>query len=196
MKPTLLLWTTFFMSLLIIYLISSWLPTLLSNSGISLSKASFIAAMFQVGGTTGAILLGRCMDRFNPHRVLAASYLVAAAFIALIGFSDGVLWVLLLAVFGAGFCVSGSQVGANALAAATYPTGNRTTGVSWASAIGRSGSIVGSMIGGLMLSFHLDNHAFFLIVAVPALLGSAAIFTMGRLERVGRPAPALCKQAA
>ncbi|MFD2272121.1 hypothetical protein ACFS07_15640 [Undibacterium arcticum] len=61
LQGTLLLWTTFFMSLLIIYLISSWLPTLLSNSGISLSKASFLAAMFQVGGTAGAIF-DRAMD--------------------------------------------------------------------------------------------------------------------------------------
>ena len=35
-------------------------------------------------------------------------------------------------VFGAGFCVSGGQVGANALCAAFYPTSYRATGVSWA----------------------------------------------------------------
>ncbi|MFC3109311.1 MFS transporter [Undibacterium arcticum] len=191
LQGTLLLWTTFFMSLLIIYLISSWLPTLLSNSGISLSKASFLAAMFQVGGTAGAILIGRWMDRFNPHLVLAIAYLIAAGFIALIGISGGALWLVVVAVFGAGFCVSGSQVGANALAAAFYPTGNRTTGVSWASAIGRSGSIVGSMIGGLLLSLQLDNQSIFLIAAAPALIGSVAIFMMGRqgCRHVVTPAP-------
>ncbi len=179
LKGTLLLWLTFFMNLLIIYLISSWLPTLLNNSGITLARASFVTAMFQVGGTVGAILLGRWMDRFDPHRVLGASYLLAAGFIALIGVAGGSLALLMLAVFGAGFCVSGSQVGANALAAAFYPTGNRATGVSWASAVGRSGSVLGSMVGGVLLSMQFTNQSIFLMVAVPALVSAVAVSALG-----------------
>src|SRR5579862_4372186 len=43
---TLMLWVTFFMSLLIIYLLSSWLPTLLGNTGVSLKTASLVTMMF------------------------------------------------------------------------------------------------------------------------------------------------------
>ena len=142
---TLLLWSTFFMSLLIIYLLSSWLPTILNGAGHSLSQASFISSAFQIGGTLGAILLGRWMDRYRPHRVLATAYLAAAACIVVVGMATQNVPLLVLAVFGVGFGVSGSQVGANALAAAFYPTTSRATGVSWASAIGRSGSVLGSM---------------------------------------------------
>ena len=46
------------MSLLVIYLLSSWLPTLISSTGMTLKKASLVTAMFQVGGTVGAIALG------------------------------------------------------------------------------------------------------------------------------------------
>jgi AAHS family 4-hydroxybenzoate transporter-like MFS transporter len=66
-------------------------------------------------------------------------------------------WLVAVAVLGAGFCVSGSQVGANALSAAYYPTASRATGVSWANAVGRSGSVLGSMLGGLMLSLVQDQ---------------------------------------
>jgi AAHS family 4-hydroxybenzoate transporter-like MFS transporter len=134
---TLLLWGTFFMSLLIIYLLSSWLPTLLSGAGHSLSQASFISSAFQIGGTAGALLLGRWMDRYRPQRVLATAYLAAAVCIVAVGLSADNIPLLVLAVFGVGFGVSGSQVGANALAAAFYPTANRATGVGWASAVGR-----------------------------------------------------------
>ena len=188
LKGTLLLWLTFFMSLLIIYLISSWMPTLLHNSGCRLQSASCVTAMFQIGGTIGAILLGRWMDRFSPHWVLGVAYLLAAGFIALIGTAGSSLALLMLAVFGAGFCVSGSQVGANALAAAFYPTGNRATGVSWASAVGRSGSVLGSMVGGLLLSLKFDNETIFFLLAIPAVLASLALLAMGRLLRAPQPA--------
>jgi MFS transporter, AAHS family, 4-hydroxybenzoate transporter len=55
---TMLLWIAFFSSLLVIYLLSSWLPTLIKSTGVSLATASVATAMFQVGGTLGAIALG------------------------------------------------------------------------------------------------------------------------------------------
>ena len=51
---TLLLWTVFFMSLLIVYLMTNWLPTLIHSGGVALALASRIAVMYQLGGTVGA----------------------------------------------------------------------------------------------------------------------------------------------
>lgn len=47
---TLLLWLTYFMGLVIVYLLTSWLPTLMRDSGASLEQAAFIGALFQFGG--------------------------------------------------------------------------------------------------------------------------------------------------
>ncbi|GAC1348639.1 MAG: hypothetical protein NVSMB18_37360 [Acetobacteraceae bacterium] len=47
---TLLLWTVFFMSLLDLYFLSNWLPTVLNDLGASVSAAAVIGAMLQVGG--------------------------------------------------------------------------------------------------------------------------------------------------
>lgn len=84
------------MSLLVIYLLSSWLPTLISSTGRTLKDASLVTAMFQVGGTFGAIALGQLMDRFNPQRVLGIAYVLAALFIALIGSSTASTLMLVL----------------------------------------------------------------------------------------------------
>lgn len=188
---TLLLWVTFFMSLLIIYLLSSWLPTILNGAGRGLAQASFISAASPVGGTLGAILLGRWMDRFRPHRVLALAYLAAALCIAGIGAATANVPVLVLAVFGVGFGISGAQIGANALAAAFYPTTSRATGVSWALAVGRTGSVLGSMVGGALLAAQLSNQAIFLMLAVPAVLAALALLAMGRLQAPAGAAPSL-----
>ncbi|WP_137174152.1 MFS transporter [Massilia sp. HP4] len=175
---TLGLWAAFFMSLLIVYLLTNWLPILFKDAGFPLAKAALVAAMYQVGGTVGAVALGWAMDRFNPYRVLGTSYLAAIGFIVLIGFYYTDLLVLNLAVAGVGFCVSGSQVGANALAAAFYPTSNRVTGVSWALGIGRCGAILGSLLGGALLGAGLGFSTIILLLALPALLASLAIFAM------------------
>jgi len=181
---TLMLWLAFFMSLLIIYLLSSWLPTLIKSTGVSLKTASLVTAMFQVGGTLGAIALGWLMDRFNPHYVLAISYALAGIFIAAIGNLTDTPWLVGLAVFAAGFCISGSQVGANALSASFYPTDCRATGVSWANGVGRIGSVLGSVGGGAMLSMNLSLPTVFLIVGFPALIAGVTLLAMGRYRAV------------
>jgi AAHS family 4-hydroxybenzoate transporter-like MFS transporter len=187
---TLLLWCVFFMSLMIVYLLSSWLPTLLNNSGIDLQHASWVTAMFQVGGTLGAIVVGQLMDRHNPYRVLMISYGVGALFILLIGFSEGSLWSMAFMVLGTGIGISGSQVGLNALSAMLYPTGCRATGVSWANAIGRCGAILGSLSGAVMLSFNLSFPTIFMLIAIPALIAVLALGLLFAQVRGGQqPVP-------
>lgn len=181
---TVLLWCSFFMSLLIIYLISSWLPTLLTNTGASLSKASLVTSTFQIGGTAGAIMLGRFMDKAGSCRTLAIAYVLGAVCVALSGISTGQLWLLVLAIFGVGVFISGSQVGANALAAQFYPTHSRATGVSWANAAGRCGSVVGSLCGGWMMSMNLSMAVILSMLAIPALLAALAITLLGRSRQL------------
>lgn len=184
---TVALWSTVFMTLLVIYLLSSWLPTVINNTGMSLKDASLVTAMFQVGGTVGAIILGRLMDKHSPQRVLGITYLIGAAFTYLIGSTGGNTAMLVLAVFGAGFCVSGGQVGTNALAAAFYPTASRATGVSWSLGIGRIGSILGSLAGGWMLVLGWDISTIFMAVSIPSLLAAGCMAAMARTRRQAAP---------
>lgn len=175
------------MSLLVFYLLSSWLPTLITTAGFSLQHASLMAATLATGGTIGAILIGRLMDRFDPHRVLAAAYLLAGDFVVLLGSATAQPWLLVFAIFGAGFGVAGAQVGVNALAAAYYPTTSRATGVSWANAVGRTGSVLGSMVGGVLLSLGWDLATVFTVAAAPAFLAALAMLAKGAVRR---PLPA------
>lgn len=190
---TLLIWATFFMSLLVFYLLSSWLPLLITTAGFSMQDAALMAATLATGGTVGAIAIGRLMDRFDPHRVLALAYLVAGGFVMLLGNATAAPALLVLAIFGAGFGVAGAQVGVNALAAAYYPTTSRATGVSWANAVGRTGSVLGSMVGGFLLSLGWDLPTVFSVAAVPAFVAGGAMLAKGML---GRPAPAAIAVAA
>jgi len=175
---TILIWIVFFMSLLIVYLLTNWLPTLVHSSGMPLAMASKVAVMYQVGGTIGALVIGRLMDKANPTAVLASSYAFGALFLVATGIATGT-W-LAATVMGVGFCISGSQIGANAYVARYYPTSSRVTGISWALGIGRLGSVIGALVGGALLSANISFPALFAIVAAPAAIAALAIFACGR----------------
>ena len=179
--PTILLWIGFFMSLIDIYLLTSWLPTVFHNAGITLSLSVIATALFQGGGVVASLILGSFVDRFGPYRVLSFIYLLGAACVALLGYSHSV-GLIMTCTFFAGAGILGGQTGANALAASFYPTYIRSTGVGWALGIGRIGSIVGPIFGGIMLSLHWPLTTVFMAAAIPSLLGSGAIFLMGRTQ--------------
>jgi AAHS family 4-hydroxybenzoate transporter-like MFS transporter len=150
----------------------------INDSGVAVTHAVLITAMFQVGGILGAISLGRLFDRFPPFRTLALTYVAASAFVACVGLAGNSVPLLFVTVFLAGFCVVGGQIAANALTAESYPTPIRSTGVGWALGIGRVGSIIGPVIGGLLLSLHWETRQVLLIGAVPTLIAAAAAITI------------------
>ena len=184
-KITLLLWVMFFMNLLNLYFLNSWLPTVINDNGIRVETAIIITTLFQVGGAAGALLLGRVVDRLLSFTVLAWAYLGAAASVFLIGEAGASIILLVLTVSLAGFCVIGGQTSSNALAAEFYPTAIRSTGVGWALGIGRIGSIIGPSLGGALLSGGQARQVFW-AAAVPALIACAAAFTAAFIHRQGR----------
>lgn len=179
---TLLLWLTYFMGLFLVYLLGGWLPTLIRDSGLSVSNAALITALFQFGGTFGSLCLGWLIDRGHAHRTLALTYLVGALAIFLIGSTQhGVLLFTLLATL-AGFCLNGANACMYALAAHFYPTQARATGVSWMRGIGGLGSIASGFAGAQMLGAGWSLGTVCMALAVPALLAAIAVFIKGCLH--------------
>ncbi|BEV14434.1 MFS transporter [Herbaspirillum sp. DW155] len=174
-KTTLSLWGTYFMGLLVIYLLSGWLPTLIKDAGLPIEKAASITALFQLGGTVGALVVGFLMDRWSPSRAIAAAYVAGAVFILLLASGSVQSGMFAAYVLLAGFCMSGAQTGLNAFAPSCYPTVVRATGVSWMLGVGRFGSILGSFAGGLLLSMGWGFGAVIAILAVPATLAALII---------------------
>jgi len=166
---TLIMWLIYFCSLLEIYFLASWLPTVLNQGGRSLANAALGTSMLQFGGVAGTLVFGQFMDRLNPHRILLVGYLGACVFIGMIGYlykSDIILPILFLA----GMCLIGCQSGLSAVASVFYPTSARATGIGWNLSIGRLGSIAGPVIGGVLLSSNFGVESMFMWIALPTLL--------------------------
>lgn len=184
--PTLMLWTIFFMSLLELYFISNWLPLLLHQAGLDVRHAVMTSSLFQVGGTVGTLILGRFIDRRQPFIVLAGVYVGAALFVFWLGLNvQGSSLVLSSAIACAGFCVVGGQIAANALAARSYPTTIRATGVGYAFGVGRIGSLVGPFLGGGLIALQWDPAHIFMLGAIPVLIAACAAIVIHVRNRGG-----------
>lgn len=179
---TLMLWVIFFMSLLELYFISNWLPLLLHQGGLNVRGAVMTSSLFQIGGTVGTLILGLFIDRRQPFAVLAIVYLGAALFVFWLALNvGGSSLALSSAVACAGFCIVGGQIAANALAARSYPTAIRATGVGYAFGVGRVGSLVGPFLGGGLIALQWDTGHIFMLGCIPVLIAScAAIVIHGR----------------
>lgn len=174
-KTTLSLWGTYFMGLLVIYLLSGWLPTLIKDAGLPIEKAASITALFQLGGTVGALVVGYLMDKWAPSKAIATAYVAGALFILLLASGNVESGMFAAYVLLAGFCMSGAQTGMNAFAPSCYPTVVRATGVSWMLGVGRFGSILGSFAGGVLLSMGWGFASVVAILAVPATLAALIV---------------------
>lgn len=171
---TVLLWAAFFCCLLLVYLLSSWLPKVMQEAGYA-EKASLMTLFsLNFGGMAGAIAGGWLGDRFGLPKVVIGYFAAATLSIALVGFGLPVT-LLFLVVFIAGATTIGTQILLYASVAQLYNLSVRSTGLGWASGVGRIGAIVGPTLGGMLLAKELPLQQNFLIFAVPAAISTLAM---------------------
>ncbi len=190
---TILLWIPYFMNLLLIYFITSWLPALLRSEGMAVSAASATAALVSFGGMFACLGEGYLIKWRGAGAVLVAEYVLAGAFLAALARLSVPFHAVQLLTFGVGFMIVGSQSGLNALAANFYPTAVRSTGVGWALGVGRIGSIVGPLLGGMFLGIGWKPGDMLLFCTVVAACASISIllsaFSRGASAYRAEPRP-------
>ena len=166
---TVMFWIAFFCCLLMVYALGSWLPKLMSNAGYALSSSLMFLMVLNVGAIVGAVGGGWLADRLSLRSVLVTFFIMASASLVMLGY-DSPMWFLYTLVGIAGATTIGSQILLYAYVAQYYPTAIRSTGLGWASGIGRNGAIVGPLLGGALLATAMPHHMNFLALAVPGAL--------------------------
>ncbi|MGE7472010.1 MFS transporter [Bosea sp. NPDC003192] len=179
-----LLWMMFICCQTAFYFTNSWLPTVLASAGIQSSQAALATSLFQIGGTVGGLAIARPLDKygFTPVTLL---FVLSLPIVGSLGFLIGIAPLLMVALFFAGFCLLGIQLGLNAASALIYPTAFRTNGSGWAFAVGRLGAVSGPIVGGILISLNLPLYQIFLIVLIPLVGGAVASAAIARLFGTG-----------
>lgn len=174
---TLVLWLIFALNLFTLYLLVSWLPTLLQMSGWALGDAQRGAVLIQAGGIVGGIGLSFLLDRGQTLPALRASFVLAAA--CLLGFlvlPSGLSWVVLLLLIGCG--INGTQLSLNALGTAYYPPSIKATGMAWTGVMGNWGGMLGPIAGAALVGYGVAPTNILALAAIPVLLAAAGVWLM------------------
>ncbi|EIF32025.1 arabinose efflux permease family protein [Burkholderia sp. Ch1-1] len=173
------------------YFLISWSPWLLHATGMSATGAVYGAVSLGVGSALGATLIGRVMDRFGSYRILCLSYVLCVLTISGISVAINESKVaVLLAIFVAGVFVTGSRFGVNAAATGFFPTQVRATGVSTCYGFSQIGSVLGPLVGGMLIAMPLDYSSVFRCAAIPAALNAVVGWMLyRRLREQGRYSP-------
>ncbi|BDB29965.1 MFS transporter (plasmid) [Cupriavidus sp. P-10] len=171
---TAMFWTSFFMCMFMVYALSSWLAKLMATAGYSLGSALTFVLVLNFGAIFGAIGGGWLADRFHIKYVLMAFFALAAVSISMLGYKAPIEVVYFL-VGMAGATTIGTQILAYAYVGQFYPMAVRSTGIGWASGVGRSGAILAPIAIGTLVGMHLPLQQNFLAIALPALVAMISI---------------------
>ena len=123
--------------------------------------------------------LGWLISRFGIQikYVIAVALLIGSIHVALVGVLAAQLGLMLLAVFVAGIFILGTQGQLFNLATNLYPTTVRATGIGSAAGFGRVGSVLGPLLGSVLIWTGLGVQTYFALFG--ALLFIGAIATLG-----------------
>jgi AAHS family 4-hydroxybenzoate transporter-like MFS transporter len=178
-----LLWLVFIGTQALVFFNSSWLPTLLRESGYTLEVAIRATGLFHFGSVVGGLAISWLASRYPLSRLLALLYLLAAISVTMLGSGiRGELAAYLIAfimgcsVVGASFCLG-------AYASTCYPDALRARGVGWGLSVGRAGAIASPLLGGAALAAGYSVDSIISSLAVPALVCCAAMLLVARLQR-------------
>ena len=169
---TALLWASFFLGLLILYLLLNWLPTLLVNDGLTRVHAASAQIGFNLGGVLAALFMGRQLSRKGRHLTVVTTFVAMPLLLLALAEAPPGIAIITLIVCLLGCSVIAGQAFLYNMAPIPYPTAIRGIGVGSAVAVGRIGSVVGPKVGGMLKAAGHDASRVLLDLLPIVIVGS------------------------
>ena len=174
-KHTVPLWVGFFFTLMINYILISWLPNLLMEQGLQKQQAFLVMLVFQVGAVIGTLSLGYLLDRLKLWQM--ATIIYSGLFVALVLlFTTTSIPLLILAGVMGGIFSTGGQFILYGISPIFYSGAGKVTGVGSAISLGRLGAMTGPLLTGKILALGLGTTGI-LVASLPAVVVSAVAVT-------------------
>ena len=181
---TTLLWISFFFTFMILVTNSAWSPILLRRTGIAAEQSALALALFNFGSLFGSAAAGMLLNRLGVLRVLPPTLALGAFAYVMVGWSAPSLDAVMVAQGLFGLLLGCASSALIAMSAIYYPVAIRSTGVGWATGIGRLGSVAGPLIVGQLVGAQWDVPTIFAVAGGSVLIGAAASVLLGLLPQV------------
>jgi MFS transporter, AAHS family, benzoate transport protein len=180
---TILFCVVYFMGLLMVYGLNTWLPKLMQSAGYPIVSSLGFAIFLNAGALIGTIIIGVIADRKGSKALITGLYVLGAVCLALLGFKSHIFFLYFLIAI-AGVCTMGNQSLLNAFVSQYYPTNVRSTGVGLANGVGRLGGMLGPTLGGVLLAQNVSIQLCFLAFALPGVCAALALFFVKKSHQI------------
>jgi MFS family permease len=177
---TILFAWAFFVSLLGVYLLVSWVPTIAAQAGHSVKASIMAAAVLNLTGIIGSLLIARANDRLNAYLVVPGAFALGALGTLILALTFDVGVAIFPFTIVAGLLGIGAQVSLVSLASAYYPVEVRGRGLGILMAAGRVGAITGPLVGGMFIDESRAGEVLAYVVGAAFFLAGAAVFLSRR----------------
>jgi hypothetical protein len=183
-KTTLMAWSTFLLAFALLYFVSSWMPNILVNGGLSQEAAIRGTVFIALGGIAGTLLIGWLSRWWALNGWIAAFFSIGTALLVAFSVLQGDLaavppLLLLLILFALGVTINGGNANLYGLAVIIYPVQVRSTGLGWCAGLGRLGAVLSTTLVGVLLGIGVTTSQLFFGFAGAAILAALGAWAVG-----------------
>lgn len=169
-RTTILITLIYFLIVIPVFFMQTWLPTLIADLGIRPAKAALISAFFSIGGVAAGLAVGATSLKFGLRTIL--NTLLVGGMVMIVVFSrlPANVPLLIAASLVGGFFVQGAMVTLYAVVARTFPAEMRASGSGFVVGLGRIGSILPPLLAGALAASGIGRTPMAVIMAVPGIV--------------------------
>ncbi|MDM5200203.1 MFS transporter [Fictibacillus enclensis] len=165
------IWTAVFCTLMMAYGLNTWLPKMMQEFGFSISSSMSFNLILCLGQIAGSIGGGYFAGKIGHRNVLVSLFVLGAVTFIALSMASNVTFVYFL-VFLGGACTVGAMNLGNPYITEYYPREIRATGIGYAQAAGRVGSILAPTLIALIMAAGAGSKMVFGLFAIPSLIAA------------------------
>ncbi|HSI66346.1 MAG TPA: MFS transporter [Planococcus sp. (in: firmicutes)] len=177
-RPTIMLWTVWFMVVFSYYGIFLWLPSVMMLRGFSMIDSFQYVLIMTLAQLPGYFSAAWLIEKVGRKFVLV-TYLFGTAAGALAFGSAETITALMISGAVLSFFNLGAWGALYAYSPEQYPTVIRATGTGMAASFGRVGGVLGPLLVGSMLAAGYGINWIFTIFCVAIIIGALAVAFLG-----------------
>lgn len=185
-----LLWLAYVCSSATVFFMISWLPTLMLGAGLPKAESALGLSLFILAGSIGGLVISAFIDRMGLSSITVMP-VIGCLLLSTLALPDLSSSGYMIAIGICGFFVLGGHQGLNGAAGLLYPSPVRASGIGWALSIAKIGSIIGPLVGGILLAAELPRVQLMMIIASPLPIFAASLILLRMAKSREQHAPLL-----
>ncbi|QUT05720.1 MFS transporter [Sphingobium phenoxybenzoativorans] len=172
---TLYVMTIYFLYVVSLFYIQSWIPSMVVGAGFDPSQAARVSVWMNIGGILGGLTLGMLSERIGLKYCVALAFTGGALTIGAFGLVPVQIGIFMATGALLGFFTIGGMAGLYAVVSRSFPAEARASGTGLVIGIGRLGSAIAPTVAGLLFALGFGRSSVSIVMAVPALIAASML---------------------